>query len=183
MTDALAIHYAQALADAVFAKDADIKPEQAIEQIRTASEFLTGNSELHRILMSPAVSKPKKSALIGKIADQFGFNRLIRNFLMVLVGHRRTSELPRIVEGFELAVDERLGFERAEIISANELTGEQKREIEESLANKSGKRIRPVYRIDPSIIGGVIARVGSKEYDGSLRGRLDAMRRRLAAAS
>jgi F-type H+-transporting ATPase subunit delta len=183
MTDALAVHYAQALADAVFSENSGIGPEKAIEQLRTAAGLFSGSADFHRVLLSPAVPKSAKSTLVGKIADQFEFSRLIKNFLMVIVGHRRTAELPRVVEAFELAVDKRLGFERAEIIAATELSAEQKHQVEESLARKSGKRIRPVYEIDPSLIGGVIARLGSREYDGSLRGRLDAMRRRLAAAS
>jgi F-type H+-transporting ATPase subunit delta len=183
VTDALAVHYAQALADSVFAADSGIRPEDAIEQLRSAAELFAGNADFHRVLLSPAVPKSAKSALVAKIADQFQFSRLIRNFLMVIVNHRRTAEVPRIVEAFEDAVDRHLGFERAEIIAATELTDEQKRQVEDSLARKSGKRIRAVYQVDPSIVGGLIARLGSKEYDGSLRGRLEAMRRRLAAAS
>ncbi len=183
MTDALAVHYAEALADAVFAPDSGLKPEQAIEQMRTAAEFFAGSSDLHRILLSPAVLRSKKAALVGKIADDYAFHRLIRNFLMVVVEHRRAAELGRIVEGLEAAIDERLGLERAEIVSANELSDQQKREIEDALATTRGKRIRPIYQIDPAIVGGVIARLGSKEYDGSLRGRLQEMRRRLAVAS
>jgi F-type H+-transporting ATPase subunit delta len=183
VTDALAVHYAQALADSVFAADSGIRPEEAIEQLRTAAELFAGSVDFHRILQSPAVAKSAKSAVVGKIADQLQFSRLLRNFLMVIVNHRRTAEIPRIVEAFEDAVDRHLGFERAEIIAAAELTDEQKRHVEDSLAQKSGKRIRPVYQIDPSLIGGLIARLGSREYDGSLRGRLEAMRRRLAAAS
>ena len=73
---------------------------------------------------------------------------------MVVVEHRRAAELGRIVEGLEAAIDERLGLERAEIVSANELSDQQKREIEDALATTRGKRIRPIYQIDPAIVGG-----------------------------
>jgi F-type H+-transporting ATPase subunit delta len=102
---------------------------------------------------------------------------------MVIVEHRRTGELERIKNSFEAAIDDRQGFVRAEIVSANELTGAQKEELLRALGTKAGKYIRPVYKVDKSIVGGVIARFGSREYDGSVTGRLEAMRRQLSTAS
>jgi F-type H+-transporting ATPase subunit delta len=102
---------------------------------------------------------------------------------MVIVEHLRTGELDRIQSSFEEAVDERQGFVRAEITSAYELTETQRQELLHALGTKAGKFIRPVYKIDKNILGGVIARLGSKEYDGSLTGRLAAMRRRLTPAT
>jgi F-type H+-transporting ATPase subunit delta len=183
MNDALSSHYARALADAVFRPESGISPEEAVKQMRTASDFINASPELHRVIMSPAVPRNKKAALVGKLITGFGLNRLVQNFLMVVVEHRRINELPSIADGFELAVDERLGFERAEIVSATELTETQKQELLQALEKSAGKKIRPVYKIDGTILGGVVARLGSKEYDGSILGRLEAMRQRLSAAS
>lgn len=183
MTDALSIHYSRALADAVFARDSGLSPEDAIKQLHAAAENLSASEDLHKVLLSPAVSRDKKAKLVGKVVEGSGLNRLIRNFLMVVVEHRRAGELKRIADGFEATVDERLGLARTEIISAAELTDSQKNKLLESLGRKLGKKIRPIYRIDTSILGGVIARVGSKEYDGSVVGRLEQMRRQLSTAS
>jgi F-type H+-transporting ATPase subunit delta len=107
-------------------------------------------------------------------------HRLIRNFLLVVVTHRRTRELPAMRRSFEEAVDKRLGWVPAEIASAKELSDEQKKEIETSLQTKLGKSIRASYQVDPALIGGIRARVASREYDASVKGKLEGMRQRLA---
>ncbi|HXE04470.1 MAG TPA: ATP synthase F1 subunit delta [Bryobacteraceae bacterium] len=183
MTNALSVHYAQALADAVFAPDANLTPEQAVHQLRIAVQLLEVSPDLHRVLQSPAVSRGKKIALVGRLIEKEGLARLIRNFLMVIVEHRRVKDLRHILESFEEAVDVRLGLARVEITSATDLTDEQKQAVEEALMEATGKRIRPLYRINGAIIGGVIARIGSKEYDGSLLGRLQALRQQLSPVS
>jgi F-type H+-transporting ATPase subunit delta len=182
MRDALSDHYAQALADAVFAEGSDLAPEEAIKQLAAAVDLLNSSDQLRLVLLSPAVPRAKKTQIVGELLDERGVHRLIRNFLMVIVEHRRTAELDRIKSSFEEAVDVRQGFVRAEIVSAHELNEAQRQEVLHALGTKAGKFIRPVYKIDKNILGGVIARLGSKEYDGSLLGRLEAMRRRLTPA-
>ena len=101
-------------------------------------------------------------------------------FLLVVVSHRRIHELPSMRRSFEAAVDERLGFIPAEIASAKDLSGEQKQEIEHTLAAKLGKSIRANFQTDPTLIAGIRARVASREYDASVKGKLESMRQRLA---
>jgi F-type H+-transporting ATPase subunit delta len=183
MTDALSIHYAQALADAVFSPNSGLDPEEARRQLAVAVDIINSSKDLERVLLSPAVPRGKKTEVIGKLLEEQGLNRLIRNFVMVVVEHRRVGELRRILDGFDQAVDDRQGIVRAEIVTAAELTEGQRQEILHAVGLAAGKFIRPVYKVDKSILGGVIARLGSKEYDGSLVGRLEAMRRRLSPAS
>jgi F-type H+-transporting ATPase subunit delta len=183
MTNALSTHYAEALADAVFAPNADLEPEEAVRQLRKAAELFASSQELHRVLMSPAVPRHRKIQIIGKLVDEFKFHRLIRNFLMVIVEHRRSSDFQGLILSFEAAVDQRQGYVRVEILSAKELTDAQNQELLHALGTVAGKYIRPVYKVDPRLLGGVIARLGSKQFDGSLIGRLEAMGRQLSAAS
>ncbi|HJY06914.1 MAG TPA: ATP synthase F1 subunit delta [Bryobacteraceae bacterium] len=183
MTNSLSVHYANALADAVFAPESRLPPEQAVQQLRKAVQLFDISPDLHRVLQSPAVSRHKKIALVGPLIKDEGLDHLIRNFLMVVVEHRRVKDLRHILEGFEEAIDIRLGLARVEITSAMDLTDEQKQAVEEALVEATGKRVRPLYRINRAILGGVIARFGSKEYDGSLLGRLEALRRQLSPVS
>lgn len=183
MTDALSVHYAQALAEAVFSPDSGLDPNEARKHLASATDLIASSPELRHILLSPAVPRAKKTEVMGRLLKESGLHRLIQNFLMVVVEHRRISELERIREGFETAVDERQGFIRGEIVSSAELTDAQREQILHALGLAAGKFIRPVYKVDESILGGVIARFGSKEYDGSLVGRLEAMRRQLSPAS
>ena len=178
--DALSVHYAAALANAVFAPNAGITPQDAIAQLRTAEALLSDSKQLEHALLSPSVSKVRKKTVIEKLATEMGLHRLMRNFLLVIVTHRRTRELPAIRRSFEAAVDERLGCVPADIASAKDLSDEQKKEVERSLEAKLGKSIRANYQVDPQLIGGIRARVASREYDASVKGKLEQMRQRLA---
>jgi F-type H+-transporting ATPase subunit delta len=182
MQGALASHYARALADAVFAANSGLRPEDAVQQLRSADELVSGSQALQRALISPAVNKARKSAIVKRLADELAVHRSIRNFLLVLVLHRRTKELAAIRRSFEEVVDERLGWVPARITSAQELAPEQREQIERALGTKLGKFIRAQYEVDPALIGGVRARVASREYDASIRGRLESLRQRLATA-
>jgi len=181
MTDALSKHYAEALANAVFAPNSGVTPDQAREQVRVAAATITGSENLMRALLSPAVNKTHKQAVVGKLADALGLHRLIKNFLLVVISHRRTRELNAMAREFDLVVDERTGWIPAQIETARELTPEQRQQIEKALGEKLGKFIRADYRVNPGLIGGVRAHVASREYDASVRGKLEAIRSRLLA--
>ncbi len=74
-----------------------------------------------------------------------------------------------------------MGLVRADITSAQDLTDQQRRAVQAELGHLTGKQMRLEYKVDPALIGGLIARIGSTVYDGSVRGQLDALRRRLTA--
>ena len=120
---------------------------------------------------------------MGRIAGILGLAPIVRNFLFVLVDHRRMGSLAEIVHCFELVVDERLGFARAEVAAARELSEAQRAALNAELERLTGKRIRMRVSTDASLIGGVVARIGSTVYDGSVRGQLESLERRLGAES
>jgi F-type H+-transporting ATPase subunit delta len=101
----------------------------------------------------------------------------------VLIGHRRIVLLAEILQAFEVLLDERAGYIRADIASASALGEEQRAQLAAELEKLTGKRIRTAYTVDESLIGGVIAKVGSTLYDGSVRGALESLGKRLSAAS
>lgn len=182
MTRALSAHYARALADSVFRPGSDIKPQDALSQLAEAEAAISGSKDLQLALLSPAVNRARKVAVITQIADKLGLSRTIRNFLLVIVTHRRTHELKAIRQSFEEVVDERSGWVRAEVTSARELDGAQRQEVERALGAKLGKFIRASYSTDATLLGGVRARVASKEYDATLKGKLEGLRQRLQAS-
>ena len=183
MVTALATHYARALADAVTGPRSDLTPAQAMVQLHLVTDTLKSSPDLERCLLSPSVPRAQKEAVITALASQLGAHRLIQNFLRLVVHHRRVIDLPGVQGEFEKIIDQRTGFERADIVSAVSLADSQKQEIIRVLARASGKQIRPFFKTDPSILGGVIARMISKEYDGSLKGRLESLRQKLKTAS
>jgi F-type H+-transporting ATPase subunit delta len=179
--DALSTHYAQALADAVFAPNAGLDPRAAVQQLRSAESLLSHSKQLQLALLSPAVNKTRKQAVIGKLAQEMGLHRVLRNFLLVVVSHRRIADLKAMRDSFEEVVDERLGWVKAEIESAHEMGAAEREHIERALGERLGKFIRATYVVDASLLGGVRARVASKEYDATVRGKLEIMRQQLGS--
>ena len=180
---AVATRYASALADVVTAGGSSLRPEDAVAQLRAFQAALRLSPELHNALVTPAVPGSRKKAVVGRIADILQLSRIARNFLFVLVDHRRIASLTEIIHSFELVVDERLGFARAEVTAASELSEAQRTALSRQLERLTGKRIRARYAVDAALIGGVVARIGSTVYNGSVRGQLDSLERRLGAES
>lgn len=179
----VATRYAHALADVVTASGSSLGAKDAIAQLQAFDSVLRSSPELHTALLTPAISPGRKKAVVGRIADILQLSRIARNFLFVLVDHRRIASLTGIIQSFELVVDERLGFARAEVSSAAEMTEAQRAALNSQLERITGKRIRPRYAVDAALIGGVVARIGSTVYDGSVRGQLESLERRLTAES
>ena len=98
-----------------------------------------------------------------------------------MVDRRRTDLLSEITDAFEAAVDERMGLVRAQVTSAAPLTDAQKAEMQSALTQVAGKQVRCEFSVDPDLIGGVVARIGSRVYDGSVRAQLGVLRERLAS--
>jgi F-type H+-transporting ATPase subunit delta len=141
--------------------------------------MLAGSAELKTALDSPAVPPQRKRAVINRLARDLPVSDPIRRFLLVLTDRRRAALLGDVREGFEQVMDERLGIARAEVISARPLSPPQQQEIIAGLARLTGQQARARFRVEDGLIGGVVARLGSTVYDGSIRGQLDAIRQRL----
>jgi F-type H+-transporting ATPase subunit delta len=178
---AVAARYANALADVVTAKTATLSPEQAVAELGAFASALRDSAELAAALETPAVPVVRKRAVVGRIGDVLQLSRITRNFLFVLIDHRRITSLPEIIAVFEEVVDARLGYARAEVLSAAELNDSERRALNAQLEHLTGKRIRMRFAIDPALIGGAVARIGSTVYDGSVRGQLSTLERRLTA--
>src|SRR6185369_7114260 len=176
---AVATRYAKALAD-VTTSAAGLQPDVALNQLRAFEAALAASHELQNALNTPAVPASRKRVVVARIADILKLSLIARNFLFLLIDHRRIALLGEILHSFELIVDERLGFARAEISSPRELTESQRGAINARLERLTGKRIRMRFAVDPALIGGVVARIGSTVYDGSVRGQLQTLGRRLS---
>jgi F-type H+-transporting ATPase subunit delta len=177
---AVASRYAKALADVTTASDTGLTPEAALAQLRSFESTLSGSRELLNALTTPAVPVSRKRAVVGRLAGLLGLTPVARNFLFVLIDHRRIALLGAILNDFELIVDERLGFARAEVSAPSDLTEAQRGAINAQLEKITGKRIRMRFAVDPALIGGAVARIGSTVYDGSVRGQLQTLGRRLS---
>ncbi|MGA2882330.1 MAG: ATP synthase F1 subunit delta [Bryobacteraceae bacterium] len=183
MASAVANRYARALVDIVMASGSPLKPEDAVTQLRAVEALIQESPELRTALLTPAIQNSRKRAVMANLLGRIGGSPLIRNFVYVVIDHRRIGIMGEIREAFELQLDERLGFVRAEVSSAAPLNAPQSAGLESELSKLTGKRMRLRFDVDPSLLGGVVARIGSTVYDGSVRGELRQLGRKLASNS
>jgi len=176
---ALGNRYAHALADVVMEPGAATGAETAAAQLREFEAALKLSPDLQNALSSPAVPPARKRAVVAKIGQMLAIAPIVRNFLFVLIDHRRIGLLAEIAQEFQVIVDERLGFAQAKVTSARELNEPQRHLLNGELERLTGKKIKIRFEVDRALIGGVIAKVGSTVYDGSVRGQLNALGRRL----
>jgi F-type H+-transporting ATPase subunit delta len=183
MASAVANRYARALVDIVMTPGSALKPEDALTQLRAVEALIQESPELRIALLTPAIQNSRKRAVMADLLARIGGSPLIRNFVYVVIDHRRIGIMSDIREAFELQLDERMGFVRAEVSSAAPLNEALSAGLESELAKLTGKRMRLRFDVDPALLGGVVARIGSTLYDGSVRGELRQLGKKLAAHS
>jgi F-type H+-transporting ATPase subunit delta len=172
------LQYANAMADIALAQGA---AEPAGKQLQQFGAAYAESAELRTSLASPAVSIEAKHGVIEKLAARLGASKIIRNFLFLLTDHRRTHLIPEVIAAFHEVIRQRQGVAEAEVSSAVELSAAQKKEMAATLTRLTGKKIEAKYALDPALLGGAVVRIGDTIYDGSLRSRLNEMRKWLAA--
>jgi F-type H+-transporting ATPase subunit delta len=182
MSIAVASRYARALADLVLSQKDGITPQEALQQVRAVEAVIDQSSELRGALMSPAVNAAKKRMVARRLAEQLGLAQVIRNFILVVIDHRRVTLLGRIADALEKTLDDRMGRLRATVSTAAPLEESQRKRIEERLEQRTGKDVVCDFKEDPELVGGVSVQIGSTIYDGSVRGRLAALRTRMASS-
>src|SRR5690349_2853304 len=101
MPAAVASRYARALVDVVLAPNSRVEPDRVRQDLRAFEQSLADSEELSNALASPAVSRPRKRAVIARLAQTLEISGVVKNFLLVLIDHRRTPELSGIAAAFE----------------------------------------------------------------------------------
>jgi F-type H+-transporting ATPase subunit delta len=176
---AVASRYARALVEVLLQQQADT--DIARQQLHAIVDAVEENVELRRVWESPAVPPEQKRAVLDGIAKQIKALKPIRNFMAVLIDHRRIGMLNDIARQFEVELDKELGFTEVEVSSARPLSPGEKRAVETRVETMTGNKVRARYVTDAQLLGGVVVRAGSTIYDGSVRGRLEKMRQELSA--
>ena len=185
MLSVVASRYAKALVDVVAGPGSSVEPAAALTQLRAVEQLIEGSQDLRNVLLSPAVAPSRKRAILTRILEATFDRSLqpskpVRNFLFVVIDHRRVADFASIIEAFEALLDERLGFVRADVLSARELAPAQQAALESEVSRVAGKKAKLRYSIDPALIAGAVTRIGSTVYDGSVRGQLEKLRLKLA---
>lgn len=177
---AVLARYARAFADVVV--EQKLNPDKTTEELSQFADLIHTSHELRNVLQNPAVARGQKLALLDAIIQRIGGAKMLRNFLAVLIDHRRIGSAGEIVKQFKEEMDRRMGIAEARVSSARELTALEKKSLENQLAEITGKVVRATYTEDAALLGGVTVRVGSTIYDGSVQGRLERMRAEIASS-
>ena len=172
--------YARAYAEVVVKNK--LNAEKTVAEFQQMADVVNSSRELRNVLQNPAVSREQKLKLLDAIIQHIGASKMLRNFLAVLIDNRRIGNVNDLLEQFKQELDRRMGIAHAKVTSVRELSSAERKSLEQQLATLTGKTIRATYSQDGRLLGGVLVRVGSTIYDGSVQGRLQRMRQELATA-
>jgi F-type H+-transporting ATPase subunit delta len=152
--------------------------EKVEEELRVVKEVLYLNEDLKSVLKSPKLSKEKKKQILKTSFSSL--DKYVFNTLMLLIDRHRQDEIIPVAEEFiELANQER-GVEVADVYSIRPLSDEERAGLSSSFAEKVGKKSLLIENIvDSNLLGGIKIRIGNRIFDGSLRGKLDRLERKL----
>src|SRR5579862_3537050 len=170
--------YATALTDVVF--EQKMNPAQAVQELNSVLAMLQESADLRKLWENPAIPANQKRALLDALAKRIGLSKATRNFVAVLIDHRRIQLFAEIVADVQHEIGRRLGFAEAEITSARDLNQDEKVVLERRIENMTGKKVRARYARDQKLIGGAVVRLGSTVYDGSVRGQLEKLKEALS---
>ena len=174
MSSLVASRYARAILEALW-------PQRALaglQQLRTLSGVFDEQPDVPAALSNPALPLALRRQLLDKIGAQLGFEVSVLNLLNLLIERKRLGMLSDVCAAYQKLLDEREGIAYASVTAAVELGPEEQNEIAAKLKKLTGKDIRMELHVDPALIGGVVAQVGSTVYDGSLKQQLHAFRNR-----
>jgi F-type H+-transporting ATPase subunit delta len=169
--------YARALFDS--AKERG-RLKEVHEELRDFVRALDEVPELGALVRNPEIDRQAKAAaLAGVLADA---DELVRNFVLVVAGKGRAVELPEIARELDELVAREEGRLRLDLTTAFPLDEQEARRIVAQIERASGRTVEATQHVDPNLIGGIVLRIGSLRVDASVRGRLERLRRDLAAA-
>lgn len=165
--------YAQALFD--LANDQN-KLAAVEADLKSLKAMLADSRDLRILVSSPAFSAEDKGKGLQAVAEKARLDALTRKFLGLLAANGRASALASVITGFEALAAERRGAVAAEVVTALPLTAAQSQGVAAALRQALGKDPEISTRVDPSILGGIKVKVGSRLFDASLRSKLDSLK-------
>lgn len=169
----LARRYAKALFAVGKENDTLETYNEALQGVGTLFET---TPEVVDALTNPLYPVDTKEKVMAGIVQSSGVDKVMGNFLTLLVQKKRAEILPEIAEEFQSMVDEEQNLSHGSVISAIELSDELQQKVQATLENLTGKKVELSTSVDPTIIGGIIAKVGDLVLDGSIKTQLASLK-------
>jgi F-type H+-transporting ATPase subunit delta len=179
-SETIARRYSTALADVVI----DHNEADAVKnELAMLGDMFEKNGNLQVVFSNPSIAFTEKAKVLDALIARTKPSKTTSNFLKVLLQNGRVGDIADINKRFAAVLEERSGLVSAEITSARELPDGERAEFGKNLEKITGKKVNIKYEIDPNIIGGVITRIGSTVYDGSVKTKLENLKEQLIGGS
>ncbi|MBX7218982.1 MAG: ATP synthase F1 subunit delta [Blastocatellia bacterium] len=174
---ALANRYARALADVAFPKG---ELPEILEELSVFQGMAESNADLHEVIVNPTIPQNQKEKLLTALIARMKPRQITANFLNLLLRNQRLPHLAEVNMAIRRELDQRLGVVAAEVTTAQALTPAQQAAMQTRLKAVTGKEVRISFKTNPDLVGGVVTRIGSRVFDGSIRNQLETFRAQIS---
>ena len=174
---AAANRYARALFDVALAERADL--EQIDRELAGVATLVSGNEALQRALSHPAIPASRKRAVMEDLIARSPVNPLLSRLLLLLADRDRLVLLTELAAAYRSRLMDHQQVVRAEVTTALALPADRVSALQQGLATATGRQVQLDVRVDPSIVGGAVARIGSTVYDGSVTTQLQRLKQQM----
>ena len=173
---AVARRYAEALADVAIAHN---QVDQIDAEVGAFAQMMVESRELHDLFASPIISKDDKGLVLDAIIERARPGQMTANLLRTMLRHYRLHHLRAVYDQFQREMNERRGMVLAEVTTASPVGRAEQDALSARLREMTGKQVQLEFKTDPELIGGIVTRIGSVIYDGSIRTQLQTVKQRL----
>jgi F-type H+-transporting ATPase subunit delta len=173
----VARRYAMALADVVMARG---EAQEVKEELAAWGEMMQSNEQLLEVFRNPTIPYDQKQKVLSTLIARSRVRPTTANFLQVLLQNQRLAELGEVNKRFAQVLDERSGVVSAQVTTARPVPQSSQEALRAKLTAMTGKSVRLSFETDEELIGGIVTRIGSTIYDGSVRNQLQQVKERLA---
>lgn len=172
----MARRYATALADVATERS---EARQVQEELSAWEMMMNANPMLLEVFSNPTIPYEQKRKVLTSLIERTRLRQTTANFLQVLLRNQRLTNLPEVNRRFAQVLDERSGVVSAEVTTARVVPEEQQEALRARLSAITGKQVRLSFTTDTELIGGIVTRIGSTIYDGSVRTQLQQVKQRM----
>jgi F-type H+-transporting ATPase subunit delta len=151
---------------------------------RQLADFLAtwnASAELREFLVNPAIPAIEKVGFLDTLNLKLGLQKELRNLLAVLINNNRIAAVSEVAAAYRALLQQQQGIRPAEVVTARALDAAEREALVAEIGKLAGTRVEASFKLDASILGGTVVRIGSTVYDGSVRGRLDRLKEALTA--
>ena len=175
----MARRYATALADVVTARG---EAQEVRQELDGWARMIQSNAQLLEVFRNPTIPYEQKRKVLNTLVARTHVRPTTANFLQVLLQNQRLADLGEINRRFAQVLDERSGVVSAQVTTAREVPQAAQEALRSKLTSMTGKSVRLSFTTDESLIGGIVTRIGSTIYDGSVRNQLQQVKERLVGS-